>query len=320
MKCRSTSYVALYLSIAFGLAWAIWIVEYLLFKVYHVIDLMGFLALSSVPMAGPAVGALAVALTKRRRRQGEAAKELDSAAIDAGGPAHCAVPEERKAFSHLSVLGYGLAGAVSVAAALLVSAIGLGGLLRSVFGLEVAWEPWGKFLLLWAIAIPLWMPMVFLEEVGWRGFLFRAWHGSGPLLSVFALGVLWALWHLPTFFFYGSFWFNLVCYLLFVPVLHFVEAWGYLKGKSLLVPILVHATYNAFALAIGGSGFVYTERMPYDMTGPSLSVKLISNLVFCLLLFPFAFLLIKEQRKRPLVDPLELARLRCDSSVQSGSS
>ncbi len=305
MKCKSTSYVQLYLFIAFGLAWAIWIAVYLLFKVFHVIELMGFLALSSVPMAGPAVGALVVALSKKRRKEGETAKEPGSVTIKADVSARFAVPEEGRAFSYSSVLRYGLAGVLSVAAALLVSAIGLGGLLRSAFGLEVAWAPWGRFLLYWAIAVPLWMPMVFLEEVGWRGFLFRAWQDSGPFLSVFALGLLWALWHLPTFFFYGSFWFNLLCYLLFVPVLHFVAAWSYVKGKSLLVPILVHATYNAFALAIGGSGFVYTERMPYEMTGSSVSIKLISNLVFCFLLFPFAFLLLKELRRRAPVSVLK---------------
>jgi membrane protease YdiL (CAAX protease family) len=68
------------------------------------------------------------------------------------------------------------------------------------------------------------MPLVFLEEVGWRYYLFNAWKDTGFLLAGPILGLIWAVWHLPTFFFYGSFWFNLSCYLLFVPAIHFLAA------------------------------------------------------------------------------------------------
>lgn len=88
------------------------------------------------------------------------------------------------------------------------------------------------------------------------------------------------VWHLPTFLFYGAWWFNLVCYLLFVPALHFLESWAYSRGKSLLVPILIHAAYNAFATATGVSRFLYSGRMPYEMSMPDMAIKMGSNPLF----------------------------------------
>lgn len=96
-------------------------------------------------------------------------------------------------------------------------------------------------------------------------------------------------------FFYGSFWFNLVCYLLFVPAIHFLQAWTYLKGKSLVAPILIHATYNAFATATGISGFMSPGR-PYQMSASDMLTKAGSNALFFSGLLPFAFLLAHEMK------------------------
>jgi membrane protease YdiL (CAAX protease family) len=86
------------------------------------------------------------------------------------------------------------------------------------------------------------------EEIGWRGYALprlasRLGFGSAALL----LGVIWAAWHLPLFFFLqgdvrGQ---SFVVYLLQVTALSVAFAWLYLKtGGSLLLTMLMHAAVN----------------------------------------------------------------------------
>lgn len=102
-------------------------------------------------------------------------------------------------------------------------------------------------------------PMVFLllclggplaEESGWRGFAqarMQERMGAGP--AGLAIGLIWALWHLPLIVFVPSGtgqippWFYLPC----VAALGVVFAWGYNRtGQSVLFTILLHAGFNTF--------------------------------------------------------------------------
>ncbi|MFB3905018.1 MAG: lysostaphin resistance A-like protein [Acidobacteriota bacterium] len=269
-------HVALFLTIAFGFAYSVWIGAYLLYKVFHLLSLTGFLLSTVIPMAGPALGVVTVKLFARTR------------------PSRTAGARGSRASRLVSTARYSVLGSGAAAVALLLSGVGAVACLAHWYGKPVDWGPFGSFLVVWAVCLPVWIPLVFLEEVGWRYYLFNAWKEKGFLLAGPILGIIWALWHLPTFFFYGSFWFNLACYLLFVPAIHFLAAWAYVKGGSLLAPMLIHATYNAFATATGVSHFMYSGQQPYQMSVPEMVTKMSSNAVFFLGLLPFAFLLARE--------------------------
>jgi uncharacterized protein len=104
-----------------------------------------------------------------------------------------------------------------------------------------------------------------VEEPGWRGAASDAWQArTHPLGAALAIGVLWALWHLPLYFIEGTyqhglglgstrFWLtNLV--LVQLGVLYLWLANG--SGGSILVAILAHAGFN-----IAG------ELVPRSVTG-----------------------------------------------------
>ena len=86
------------------------------------------------------------------------------------------------------------------------------------------------------------------EEIGWRGYALprlaaRFGFGGASLI----LGVLWATWHLPLFFFPGSDikGQSFPLYLLQVTALSVAMAWLYVNAKgSLLLTMLMHAAVN----------------------------------------------------------------------------
>jgi CAAX protease family protein len=104
--------------------------------------------------------------------------------------------------------------------------------------------PW--YLMAAALLISTWAQAG--EEVGWRGYALprlAARIGLGPAGVV--LGIIWACWHLPLFFFPGtdttgqSF----PVYLLQVAAMSVAMAWLYWRtGGSLLVVMLLHAAAN----------------------------------------------------------------------------
>lgn len=86
------------------------------------------------------------------------------------------------------------------------------------------------------------------EEIGWRGYALprlASRLGFGP--AALLLGVIWASWHLPLFFFVdgdvrGQ---SFGVYVLQVTALSVAFAWLYLKtGGSLLLTMLLHAAVN----------------------------------------------------------------------------
>jgi membrane protease YdiL (CAAX protease family) len=112
-----------------------------------------------------------------------------------------------------------------------------------------AWPAFGQEpLYIMAIAIPFSTPVQAGEEIGWRGYaLPRLSAQIGLANAGIALGVIWASWHLPFFFFRGndktgqSF----PVYLLGLTALSVAMAWLYWRTNgSLLLTMLMHAAVN----------------------------------------------------------------------------
>ncbi|WP_022883612.1 CPBP family intramembrane glutamic endopeptidase [Glaciibacter superstes] len=107
-------------------------------------------------------------------------------------------------------------------------------------------------------AYPLAFLMTFLlggplgEEPGWRGFaLPRLQEATGPLVGSVILGVLWALWHFPLF--WSGVWTpptlpNMVMFIVMITALTIIMTWvfNHVNG-SVLITMLMHATFNTFA-------------------------------------------------------------------------
>lgn len=107
-------------------------------------------------------------------------------------------------------------------------------------------EPW--FLLLGATVSSTILGGQAGEELGWRGYaLPRLAARFGIAIASLVLGVVWALWHLPLFFFpvgdtYGQ---SFPLYLLQVVALSVVMAWVYAGTRGSLLPVmLLHAAVN----------------------------------------------------------------------------
>lgn len=104
----------------------------------------------------------------------------------------------------------------------------------------------------------------FIEELGWRGYLLdRLQENYNALASSLILGVLWSLWHLPTFFIRGSYQASLgigtpAFWWFFAGIipLTFVFTWIYNNtNRSTLAVILFHAMVN-----FTGELFTLSER------------------------------------------------------------
>jgi uncharacterized protein len=93
------------------------------------------------------------------------------------------------------------------------------------------------------------------EEPGWRGFaLPRLQPLHGPLVGSVILGILWACWHLPLF--WSGVWTpptipNIVMFILVITTLTIMMTWVFNNAKgSLLITMLMHASFNTFANTI----------------------------------------------------------------------
>jgi membrane protease YdiL (CAAX protease family) len=111
------------------------------------------------------------------------------------------------------------------------------------------WPRFGNepvYLMLSALLVSTWVQAG--EEIGWRGYaLPRLTERFGLAQSSIILGVIWATWHLPIFFFpvgdlLGQ---SFPMYLLQVTALSVAMAWLFWRtGGSLLLVMLFHAAVN----------------------------------------------------------------------------
>jgi len=99
-----------------------------------------------------------------------------------------------------------------------------------------------------AVAVIFSTPFQAGEELGWRGFaLPRLSSRFGLPLASIILGIIWATWHLPFFFFPGAdkFGQSFPVYLLSVVGLSAAMAWLYWRSSgSLLLVMLMHSAVN----------------------------------------------------------------------------
>jgi uncharacterized protein len=119
---------------------------------------------------------------------------------------------------------------------------------------RAAWSAWPRFGdEPWLLLLAATLGSTFVggqagEELGWRGYaLPRLEERFGLGAASVLLGVLWALWHLPLFFFpvgdtYRQ---SLPLYVLQVTALSVVMAWMYANTRRSLLPVmLLHAAVN----------------------------------------------------------------------------
>jgi len=93
------------------------------------------------------------------------------------------------------------------------------------------------------------------EELGWRGYaLPRLLKRFNPFVASMILGVIWGVWHLPSFFVGGMVQagLSLPLFLLNAIFLSIFVTWIFLHtGGSVFVTVLVHYTVNICATIIG---------------------------------------------------------------------
>jgi membrane protease YdiL (CAAX protease family) len=112
-----------------------------------------------------------------------------------------------------------------------------------------SWPPLGADpLYVLPFAILLSTPVQSGEEIGWRGYaLPRLAARFGLASASVLLGVVWALWHLPLFFFREADTYHRSFFLFLIQVTAFSVAMAWLwqrTGRSLLLIMVMHAAYN----------------------------------------------------------------------------
>lgn len=86
------------------------------------------------------------------------------------------------------------------------------------------------------------------EELGWRGFALRGMQQRlSPWMAAFAVGVVWAVWHLPLFYLPGAAQFesSFPIFGLGIVGLSVVFTWLFNQSASVAVVMLLHGSYNA---------------------------------------------------------------------------
>jgi uncharacterized protein len=150
-------------------------------------------------------------------------------------------------------------------------------------------EPW--YLMAAAIMVSTWVQAG--EEIGWRGYALprlSARFGLAPASVV--LGILWASWHLPLFFFPGSdiLGQSFPLYLLQVTALSVAMAWLYWRTHgSLLLTMLMHASVN-------NTKDIVPSAVPAATNSFALSTSLVAWLTVAFLWIAAAYFLFRMRK------------------------
>ena len=90
--------------------------------------------------------------------------------------------------------------------------------------------------------------LVLGEELGWRGYaLPKLLERFSPLVASLILGVLWGLWHLPTFYIAGTPQFGqpIIAFLIMTTAYSILLSWVFLHTRgSVLIATLFHGAIN----------------------------------------------------------------------------
>jgi membrane protease YdiL (CAAX protease family) len=147
-----------------------------------------------------------------------------------------------------------------------------------------------------AAAIVVSLPVQAGEEIGWRGYALprlgaKLGYAGGSLL----LGLMWAVWHLPTFFILpgnGNYGQSFPLFLVGVTAISVAMAWLYLHTNgSVLLAMLMHSAINqTHEIVQSGSAVI----------GPlAVNTTLIAWLTLALLWSAAAYFLIRMRAIRP---------------------
>lgn len=176
-----------------------------------------------------------------------------------------------------------------------------------------------------SMAIPLWVLLAIIfvsglftgitlnalfafgEEVGWRGYLLRQFHGQPFISTAVFIGIIWGLWHAPLILLghnypqhpvAGVFFMMAMCIPLTI-IIQYIR----LKSGSVIVAAIMHGTYNAVA---GTTLFFLNE--PNDLVDGCTGIAGITTLV----LVAFALFLYDRygSKERLFTRPLNLEALK----------
>jgi membrane protease YdiL (CAAX protease family) len=104
--------------------------------------------------------------------------------------------------------------------------------------------------------------LVLGEELGWRGYALPGLlQRFSPLVASLTLGVIWWLWHLPTFFIAGTPQYRqpIIAFLIMTTAYSVLLTWVFLHTRgSVLIATLVHGAINVF------QGFFLAGTEPGD--------------------------------------------------------
>ena len=97
--------------------------------------------------------------------------------------------------------------------------------------------------------IPIKLASSFLEEVGWRAYLFSLLKNKGWIYMNLVIGIIWAIWHYPAIF-SGSYEISsplalgVTIFTFNVILLSFIFGWVRQKTGGIIAPTLIHASHN----------------------------------------------------------------------------
>lgn len=266
-------YILVFLGVSFGVSYAAWITALLLPEGRSTALYAG---ISFFAMIGPLTGTLVV------KRLG----------WKAPAPAE---PLPRKARLSAALQGVGVLYLV-----LWITQFGLQTLLARLEGaasVALTAETLARFFLRTLFMPMFWLLSVFLEEYGWRYFLYREAKKYGPWAATWGVGFIWAVWHVPAAFVIGranAAW-MILNYLIYVPVLHQFFSYYYDRTQSLWISVILHAIFNGY-----GTAYYYTSgamTRPDQLVVGDMQVALGVNLGTWLLLLPYSWLLIRRIKK-----------------------
>ena len=268
--------ILVFLGVAFGVSWAAWIGALLLPEGRSTYLYAG---LSFFAMIGPLLGTLS-------------AKQLGWKAPQPLGP----TPRPQRLWAALQGVGV-------LYLVLWLTQLGLQTMVarwQGVASIPLTGETLLRFFTRTLFMPLFWLLSVFLEEYGWRYFLYPEAKRWGPWAATWGVGLIWALWHVPAAFVLGKAnagW-MILNYLLYVPILHQFFAYYYDRTQSLWTSVILHAVYNGF-----GTAYFYTVgamTRPDQLVTGDIGVTLWVNAGVFVLLLPYSWLLFRRLRKERL--------------------
>lgn len=223
--------IAVFLAIAFGGAWLLWLVRW-------------WTGVDVIAAGGMVFVGLATLVTVRWARPGD---------TGLGRPAI------RKLVAHCA-LALGIILGLAVAAVLIGEVAGVHRLdVTGLSGLHQIYQTGsGAGLLLTAFVnaaalFAVVLPLAFCEEWGWRGFLLPRLMPLGTWPALLLSGVIWGLWHLPGY--VGPAKPGFVPFLIFCLPLGVLFGWMRMRFGSIWPSTIAHAANNTLVIAFVNIAF-----------------------------------------------------------------